>query len=298
MASDAMREMSALMRANPSFGSDLSVAEQRAGMEAGIGAYELPIDLVATDVIVEGVKCRWLELPESRADRVVLYLHGGGYALGSLDTHMELMGRIARVCRCRVLGVDYRLAPEHPFPAALDDTVAVFAALQRENPDARLAIAGDSAGGGLTAASLLKIKTMGLSGPDGAVMFSPWTDLNCNSESYTTRAAEDPMLDAEVASVIAAHYVGDFDASHPLISPLFGELSGLPPLLIQVGDHEVLLNDSVDFAARAEDAGVIVALEICDEGFHVYQSIPMLPEAKAALTSMSGFLELAWEGKQ
>ena len=297
MASEAMSEMSQFMRLNPAFGADETIEEQRAGMEAAIGAYPLPENVDTTDVTLGGVSCRWLDVPGTRLDRIIVYLHGGGYSLGSLETHMELMGRIARACRCRVLGVDYRLAPEHPFPAALEDAVAVFRAVQRENAGAKLAIAGDSAGGGLTAASLLQIKASGSPGADAAVMFSPWTDLNCDRDSYVTRASQDPMLDAAMASNIAAHYVGDHPTSHPLISPLFGDLAGLPPLLIQVGDHEVLLNDSVDFAARAQDAGVTVQLEVWDEAFHVFQSIPTLPEAAEALSSMAGFLDQAWGGE-
>jgi len=295
MASEALREMSELIRANPVFEAGMSVEAQRAGMEAGVGAFELPGDVAGTDVVVGGVKCRWVEVPESRADRIVVYFHGGGYALGSLETHMELMARIARVCRSRVLGVDYRLAPEHPFPAALDDALAVYRALADDASDAHLAIAGDSAGGGLTAATLLAIKAAGLPNPSGAVMFSPWTDLGCDRESYVTRAELDPMLDPEVARSIAVHYVGDHEPRHPLISPLFGELTGLPPLLIQAGDHEVLLSDSVDFAARAQAAGVSVELEIWEEAFHVFQNQPTVPEAAEALASMAAFLDRAWE---
>jgi acetyl esterase/lipase len=297
MASDVLREMSEFMRANRAFEADMSIEAQRAGMEAGVGAFELPGDLSSEDLTIAGVKCRWVGVPESRPERILLYLHGGGYALGSLDTHMELMARIARVCRCRVLGADYRLAPEYPFPAAVEDAVAVFRALQTDRGESKLAIAGDSAGGGLTAASLLEIKASGLPSPSAGVMFSPWMDLACNRESYASRAEQDPMLDAEVALTIAAHYVGDHDPSHPLISPLFGDLAELPPLLIQVGDHEVLLSDSVDFADRAQAAGVDVTLEIWDEAFHVFQSMPMVPEAHEALASMAGFLEQAWEGE-
>jgi len=191
--------------------------------------------------------------------------------------------------------VDYRLAPEHPFPAALNDALAVYRALADDKACGRLAIAGDSAGGGLTAATLLAIKAAGLPNPSGAVMFSPWMDLGCDRESYVTRAALDPMLDAEVVRSIAVHYVGDHEPSHPLISPLFGDLAGLPPLLIQAGDHEVLLSDSVDFAARAEAAGVSVKLEIWEEAFHVFQNQPSLPESAEALASMALFLDRAWE---
>ena len=297
MASDALREMAELMRANHPFEADMSVEEQRAGMEAGVGAFPVAADVSTAAATIAGVACRWIDAPASRADRIMLYLHGGGYALGSLDTHVELMARIAATCRCRVLGADYRLAPEHPFPAAVDDSIAVYRALQAESPDAKFAIAGDSAGGGLAAASLLAIKTAGLSCPSAAVMFSPWTDLNCDRESYRTRAEQDPMLSAETARTIAAHYIGDHDPQDPLISPVFGDLSGLPPMLIQVGDHEVLLSDSVDFAERAKAAGGSVKLEVWDEAFHVFQSMPMLPEAAEALASVAGFLESTWEDK-
>lgn len=291
MASKELREMAERIRADRIFEAGMPLEDQRAGMAASVGAFPLPDDLASADVVIAGVACRWVEVPDSCADRIVIYLHGGGYAMGSLETHMELMARIARACRARVLGVDYRLAPEYPFPAALDDALGVFRALVAEAGAAQLAIAGDSAGGGLTAAMLLAIRAAGLPQPSAAVMFSPWMDLGCDRESYVSRADQDPMLDAEVVRSIAVHYLGDHDPSHPLISPLFGDLAELPPLLVQVGDHEVLLSDSVDFAARATAAGVGVKLEIWDEAFHVFQNQPTLPEAKQALASMAQFLD-------
>ena len=215
----------------------------------------------------------------------MLYLHGGGYVLGSLDTHAELMGRIAASCRAPVLGVDYRLAPENPFPAAVDDAVASYERLieQGIKPEA-IVLAGDSAGGGLALACMLALKAAGKPLPAGAMLLSPWSDLTATGESINTRAEVDPMISPELLQPMADTYVGKDDAANPLISPLFGDLAGLPPLLIQVGDFEVLLDDSTRLATAAEAAGVSVELEIFDGGFHVFQNQPQLPESAQALS--------------
>ena len=224
--------------------------------------------------------------------RGVLYFHGGGYVMGSLNTHAELMGRISSACRAPVLGIDYRLAPEHPYPAAVEDAVASYDRLRdRGIKPGQIVIAGDSAGGGLTLACLLALKEQGKPLPAGAVLLSPWTDLTASGASVRTRADADPMIDGGVLEPMAGLYRGDTPAATAGVSPLFGDLAGLPPLLIQVGDFEVLLDDSTRLAERASDAGVDVQIDVFDGAFHVFQHNPNLPESTEALAAIGAFFD-------
>jgi len=271
-------------------GETVDVAAMREGMNAG--ALPLPEGATRADFEKDGIGLCHIGVPEARNDRGVLYLHGGGYVLGSLDTHAELMARIAASCRAPVLGVDYRLAPESPFPAAVDDAVTSYERLidQGIKPES-IVLAGDSAGGGLALACMLALKAADKPLPAGAMLLSPWSDLTATGESIKTRAKVDPMISPELLQPMADTYIGGADAANPLISPLFGELAGLPPLLIQVGDYEILLDDSTRLAAAAKTAGVSVELEIFDGGFHVFQNQPHLPESAQALASMGKFFD-------
>ena len=212
--------------------------------------------------------------------------------LGSLDTHAELMARLAAACRAPVLGLDYRLAPEHPHPAAVEDAVASYRRLldQGIGPEA-IVLGGDSAGGGLVLACLLALRDAGSPLPAGAILFSPWTDLTASGASTQSRAELDPMVAAELLNPMAHHYAGDQALNDPLVSPLFGDLTGLPPLLIQVGDHEILLDDSTRLAERATSAGVDVTFECYPGAFHVFQSMPQLPESAEALATVASFFD-------
>ncbi|MDR3664210.1 MAG: alpha/beta hydrolase [Mycobacterium sp.] len=249
-------------------------------------------DITSEPVVANGVNAAWICAPEAAADRAVLYLHGGGYIMGSLNTHRDMMGRISRAARARVLGLDYRLAPEHPFPAAVDDTVAGYRFLLDQGlPPARLAIAGDSAGGALTLAALVAGRDAGLPMPAAAVCLSPFLDLEGTGESITTRADVDPIATPEVIDVWAKAYLAGADPRTPLANPLYADLAGLPPLLIQVGDHEVLLDDSTRLAERAQAAGVQVKLEIWPEMIHRWHSYAaVLPEGQQAIEDIGTFL--------
>ena len=212
--------------------------------------------------------------------------------MGSLDTHQELMGRISRQLNATVYGVDYRLAPEHPWPAAVDDAVAAWDWLRASGITSDQAVvAGDSAGGGLSVALLMALKEQDKPMPAGAVLFSPWSDLTGSGESIASRAKADPMIGPDVLKPMAAHYHADNPADLPSISPLFGDLAGLPPLLIQVGDAEILLDDSTRLHERAQAAGTSSTLHVFEEAFHVFQAMPMLPEAAEALEEMAEFCE-------
>ena len=288
MASDQLRVINDLLS-----GLDLaqdSVEERRAVMESF--GRPAPDGVTVTVVDAGGVPAEWVVAPEADDDRVVLYLHGGGYQLGSLDTHRVLVSRISAEARARVLNVDYRLAPEHPFPAALDDAVAAYRWLlaQGVGPE-RVAIAGDSAGGGLTLATLLALRDAGDPLPAAAVPLSPWTDLEFTGESVRTRADADRMIDGGDLKSTVDLYAGGRDLRDPYVSPLHGEYAGLPPLLIQVGDAEILLDDAVRVGDRAREAGVDVTVEVWDEMPHVFQAFTgLLPEADEALARIGEWL--------
>lgn len=291
MASDELVATVEVMRKQKSIAAEgLSIADRRAAMEAMQASLPMPDDVKMSDILIDGIPSRWIVAPNARQDAYVIYFHGGGYVMGSLNTHQELMGRISDACRARVLGVDYRLAPEHEFPAAVDDGVKSYEWLIKQGADpSRIMVAGDSAGGGLAIAALLTLRDSGRSLPAGAFLFSPWTDLTASGDSANTRAEADPMITIPALLDIAKTYYGNANPENPLVSPLFAELAGLPPLLIQVGDAEVLLDDASRLAARAKLAGVTTHYQVWPDAFHVFQAVPHLPEASDALRKLSQF---------
>ncbi|HEY8119776.1 MAG TPA: alpha/beta hydrolase fold domain-containing protein [Myxococcota bacterium] len=296
MASEALKTIIEMLRANPLQGD---LAQMRANMERGSAATPLPGDVKFEAVRANGVSAEWAIAPGARDDRALVYVHGGGYTMGSLATHRALCARLSRLGRMRVLNVAYRLAPEHPHPAAVEDAVAavrwVFA--QGFAPS-RVAIGGDSAGGGLTLATLLALRDAGAPLPAAGVCISPWTDLSASGDSIRTKASVDPMVTEGPLRQMAAAYLGGKDARTPLASPLFADLRGLPPLLVQVGDAELLLDDATRFASRARDAGVDVTLEIWEEMFHVWHAFAeMLPEAQRACERIAAWLEPRLAGR-
>jgi len=267
-----------------------STEEMRAAYEEIVPGPEP--DIKSEPVSANGVKAEWITAPGAATDRAVLYLHGGGYVMGSLNTHRDLMGRISRAAQARVLGLDYRLAPEHPFPAAVDDAVAGYRFLLAQGlRPARIAVAGDSAGGGLTLATLVAARDAGLPMPAGAVCLSPWVDLEGIGESMKTRADVDPVASPEGIGMLAQAYLAGKDLRTPLAAPLYADFKGLPPLLIQVGDHEVLLDDSTRVADRARAAKIKVTLEVWPEMIHVWQAFAsFLPEGQQAIEGIGKFI--------
>jgi acetyl esterase/lipase len=223
----------------------------------------------------------------------MLYLHGGGYVIGSLTTHRGLAGRLSQAAKARVLLIDYRLAPEHPFPAAVEDATAAYRWLLAHGcTPARLAIAGDSAGGGLTVATLVALRDAGQPLPAAGVCLSPWTDLEGLGESVTSKASADPIVQKEMLLRLASCYLGDADPRTPLAAPLYADLRGLPPLLVQVGTAEILLDDALRLAERAKAAGVAVTLEAWDDMIHVWQLFaPLLPEGQQAIARIGEFVQ-------
>lgn len=227
-----------------------------------------------------------------QSERVLYYLHGGGYILGSLKTHRHFVARLAKKLRMRALHIDYRLAPEHPHPAALDDALAAYDWLLGQGFAAgNVVIGGESAGGGLTLATLLALRDRGAALPGLAFVISPWVDLTMGGGSVRTRRKADPMIPADFLHVAARHYRGAHAAHAPLVSPLFGDLRGLPPLLVHAGDNEVLLDDALRLHARCRENDVEAELKIYDDLFHAFHLFGHIPEAREAVQAIAAFVE-------
>jgi epsilon-lactone hydrolase len=295
MPSQAMQEsieaLRARHKASASHGSP-TLDERRATFVPGDRLYAVPDDVLVTALTAGGVPAHWLAAPGVNPDRVLLFLHGGGYELGSLRSDGELAARLGRVGGMRVLFPEYRLAPEHPFPAAIDDVLATWQWLRTEQglSASSIAVAGDSAGGGLAVALLVATRDAREALPAGAVLMSPTVDLTSSGASMKERVEQDPISTPAMLRQFAADYLAGADPTTPLASPLFASLSGLPPLLVQVGTADLLLSDSERLAKAATDAGVHVTLEVGEDLPHVYQLLRDTPEAAEATEQIGEFL--------
>lgn len=272
-------------------GEELDIPRARGTLE-GYAKFFKPLGKVNVTRVHAGVPAAWIIPSGLETKRIVLYLHGGGYNAGSITSHLPLTSNIALATKARVLAIDYRLAPEHPFPAAVEDALAAYRWLLKESSQARhIVVAGDSAGGGLTLSLLLSLREKKLPLPAAAVCLSPWTDLTCTGESWTANAKVDFMLKKGSTFNAARLYAGEADLRTPLASPLYADLAGLPPMLIQVGSEEVLLSDSTLIAEKARSAGVDVTLENWKGMQHVWQyTASMIPEARQAVTRIGEFI--------
>lgn len=267
-----------------------TIEDQRSRQERSARWFRVTGDISIQPVEIAGVPAAWFSCPEPK-DGVVLYLHGGAYALGSINTHREFLGRFASATRRKVLAINYRLAPEHPFPAALEDSVAVYRWLLSEGLDpTSLVIAGDSAGGGLALATALAVQDAGEPLPACMVCLSPWVDLMLSSPTIKAKASADPMLNRDVLARYAALYAAEHEKDDGLISPLFADLAGLPPTLIHVGTDEILLDEAIRLAAKAQQAGVKAQLITWEGLFHVFQMMPFLPETSKSLAGIAAFI--------
>jgi monoterpene epsilon-lactone hydrolase len=272
------------------------VVEQRVVFHEMVTAVPLPDDVSTTAAEYGGVPVVTVDVAGTDPSAVVLYFHGGAYVLGSASDSVGLAADVGRRAGARVITVDYRLAPENPFPAAVDDAVAAYRALLDEGvPSSRIAFVGESAGGGLTAATLVAVRDAGLPQPSSAVVFSPWADLTLTGRSLTGKADVDPALTPTGMRTRVVDYLGDTDPATPLASPIFADLTGVAPLLIQVGSHEILLDDAVRLAARAAEDDVEVQLQVWPGLPHVFQGFAALvDEADAALWAAAGFAKAHW----
>ncbi len=266
--------------------------ERRAFMDRSARLLPVIRNTRVTPVDAAGVPSEWVVAPTADGTASFLYFHGGGYLTGSSRTHRSLASRISRASGARVLLPNYRLAPEHRFPAAVEDSVAVYRWLIADGMDpARLVVGGDSAGGGLTLAMLTLLRDAGDPLPAATVLLSPWTDLAGTGESMVTRADDDPWLDPSQMPAGVRAYVGDTDPKDPLASPLYAELHGLPPMLIQVGTAEIVLDDSRRLAVKAREAGVEVVLDEWEDQIHVFQAFaPYIPKARPAIHQIGLFV--------
>lgn len=281
-------------RQNTSSGSGKqpSLKQSREVLDENGAKFKVPADVTLEPVSADGVDAEFLTAPGSDPEKVVLYLHGGGYAIGSIKSHRYLMQNISRASGARTLGINYALAPENPFPAAIEDAAGAYRWLLKQGfKPKNIAIAGDSAGGGLTLATLLYLRDAGDPLPAAGVGISPWTDMTCSADSYTTRLAIDPMVLGNGLQKMADFYVGDADKKNPLASPVFADMTGMPPLLIHVGGREVLYDDAITVYGNAKKAGVDVELLDEPEMFHVWHAFaPMLDEAQQAVDKIGVYL--------
>jgi monoterpene epsilon-lactone hydrolase len=269
-----------------------TLEERRVAFAPAGRLHPVPDDVLVTEVTAGGVPAYWLAAPGADTGRVLLFLHGGGYELGSLRSDGELAARLGRASGMRVLFPEYLLAPEHPFPAAIDDVPAAWHWLRTDQDlsPGSLAVAGDSAGGGLTVALLVATRDAGQALPAAAVLMSPTVDLTSSGASVTERADQDPFSTPALLRQLASDYLAGADPKTPLASPLFASLAGLPPLLVQVGTADLLLSDSERLATAAAEAGVDVTLEIGEGLPHVYPIMLGTPEAAQATEQTGKFL--------
>jgi epsilon-lactone hydrolase len=275
------------------------IAEMRRNIDQRGKDFGLPADVTVQPVDANGVRAEWTNTPDADPASALLYLHGGGYVIGSLDSHRHLAAEAGRAAGARTLAVDYRLAPEHPFPAPVEDTLSAYRYLLNSGikPN-RIALAGDSAGGGLVVGALLAIREAGLALPACGWCISPWVDMEALGDSFIDRADTDPTVQKGTIEMMAKWYLNGAHARHPHAAPLYGDLRGLPPLLIQVGAAETLLDDSIRLARKAGVADVVVDLQIWPEMIHVWHLyFPVLAAGRRAIAAGGSFVHNSFRGE-
>ena len=284
MSTEQRETIDAILRQS-AFPVDSDVDEQRRLFREAVSAQPLPADVTVTAGALGGIPTAEITVDGIEPRHVVLYFHGGVYVISDAFLSAGLASQVGRRTQAKVISVDYRLAPEHPYPAAVDDALAAYEALLDSGiAPSDIAFAGDSAGGGLAIATMVNARDHGLALPAAAFVMSPYVDLTLAGTTMETKREVDPLLSRELLQPRVADYTAGQDAAHPLISPVFADLSGLPPLIIQAGSHEVLLDDAVRLARRAAADDVEVTLDIIPGVPHVFQGYsPMLDEAAAAL---------------
>jgi len=293
VASPEFHELLKKLRERPRPETPPPIDLLRAGFAALAKQYPPAADAVFERVDASGVPAEWVSLKGGHAQPVILYFHGGGYCIGSAGTHRDLVSRLCRAADARALSVDYRLAPENPHPAAVEDGVAAYRWLRGQGVPARsIVVAGDSAGGGLTLATLLALKEKGDELPAAGICMSPVTDLAKEGESMRTKVDVDPMVHPSSSTRYANMYIAGGNTKTPLASPLYASLKGLPPLLLLVGTSEVLLDDSTRFAKKATSEGVACELEVWDEMVHIWPFFAAdIPEGRQAIDRMGAFIK-------
>jgi len=265
-----------------------SIADQRSRQEISTRFFTVPKDVIVNKFSADGIRAELIDVESSRGG-IILYLHGGAYAVGSAKVHREFLIRLVKACQVKVLAIDYRLAPEHPFPAALEDSLTAYHWLLSQGYDpSKIVIAGDSAGGGLAIATLIALRDCKSPLPACAVCISPWLNLSYTLEKRNNN--NDPILNPEILSNFSRFYTGKTDAANPLISPFFADLKGLPPMLIHVGTNEILLDEIKQFYEKARMENIEIVLDTWHGLFHVFQIIPFIPETKLSLEKIAFFI--------
>lgn len=257
-------------------------------------ARRLPMsdDVTTEKVVIGNVHAEWIRPSKMTTQGTILYFHGGGYVIGGVSTHRALVAQVALYCNCDAIVFDYRLAPEHPYPAAQEDSLALYEYVSQTVPSQKLVFIGDSAGGGLALSTMLKLRELGKPLPAAAVLFSPFADLTGSGKSVKEKAADDPVIESSLISLWAGWYAGGHPKTDPMISPVFADFQGFPPMLIQVGTDEVLYDDSVRVSERAKAVGVDVKLDVWKGLFHVWQAYyAWLPAARRALRLAGSFVK-------
>jgi len=289
-----MERVIGLLKQFQSMTEETSVESTRRGLDQLAAMSKIPEDITFEPVKINNVEGEWIMAPDVIENKVLLYLHGGAFVAGSIDTHRDLISRISRAAEIKVLAINYRLAPEHPFPAGLDDCFETYKWLMSEKcykPN-NIIIGGDSAGGTLTLSVLIKLRDQNIPLPAAAFCLSPATDMTGSGESYTTKAEVDPFLTPELGQLVLDNYLGDIDPENPLVSPLFANLHGFPPIYIQVGTSEILLDDSKRIAQKLEEANVDVELDIWEDMVHVFAAFAQFAqEPKDAIEKIASFIK-------
>jgi monoterpene epsilon-lactone hydrolase len=282
----------------PPFSGELNVAKERADTEAMAKQFGHFSGADCTPVAAGGVPAEWIVPEGVTTPRCILCLHGGSFFAGSISTHRSLAANIAAAAGVRALLIDYRLAPEHPFPAGLEDSLAAYRWLLEQGiPSSSIAIVGDSAGGALAVGLVVSLREAGKPMPAAVVCLSPALDLTFEGETWKKNAKSDATIDFEKEKVAVGLYLNGADPRNPLASPLFADLHGLPPMLVQIGSAEMLLSDSTRFAGKAKSAGVVVTLEIWDGMQHEWQfAVGIFPEAKKAVQRIGDFIGSHFSG--
>lgn len=274
------------------FDENTSIAKFREDCEKGAAMFgKVPEGIETSPIQIEGVPAEWILPTNAAKDRVILYTHGGGYVSGSITDHRNHVARFVHSTGVGALLFEYRLAPEHTYPAAIEDSLKVYRWLLAQGVDpAKIMIVGDSAGGGLCLAMLVALRDQGIPLPAGAVAISPWTDLACTGESYHTKNKVS-LAPLESWTVFSKYYVGDHDPRLPWISPLYADLHGLPPIFIASGEDDELIDDSTRFAEKARMAGVDIRLKVGERMVHCYPLLPaFIPEAREAMEEICAFI--------
>lgn len=267
-----------------------TIQEQRSRQEKSARFFKIPKDIHCQAFKIKDITAEWISCSGAE-DGVILYLHGGAYSLGSINIHREYLARLAIATRRKVLAINYRLAPEQPFPAALEDALMAYRwLLEQGTNSSHIVIAGDSAGGGLTIATLVSLRDAGDHLPACAVCISPWVDLTLPAKPINSSTSIDPILNFSLLEMYARQYAGNLERNLPLISPVFADLKGLPPLLIHVGTNEILLDQATQIMENAKNAGVQVTLETWEGMFHVFQILAFLPETQKSLEHINMFI--------